>query len=55
MTNYRIEEIRKATVNGRKVKTFKAYEEHDNGFVFCGVFSAPARTKNSDLVKFIGG
>ena len=50
-SNFRIEEIRKATVGGRVVKMFKAYELHGNVFVFCGQFSAPVRTANKDLWK----
>ncbi len=50
-SNFRIEEIRKATVGSRAVKMFKAYELRGNVFVFCGQFSAPARTANKDLWK----
>lgn len=50
-SNFRIESIRRATLNGRNVKTFKAYSKSGDSFVFCGQFSAPARTANRDLWK----
>ena len=50
-TQYRIEDIRKATLNGRSVKLFKAYEKSGDAFVFCGQFSAPVKTANRDLWK----
>lgn len=53
MSNYRIESIRSATVNGRKVKIFKAFRLDGDAYVFCGEFSAPARTANKNLHEFI--
>lgn len=55
MEKYRIEEIKKATVNGRKVKLFKAYEydEKAKAYVFRGQYTAPQRTANKNLVNFI--
>ena len=50
-TQYRIEDIRKATLNGRAVKLFKAYQKHGDSFIFCGQFSAPVKTANRDLWK----
>ena len=50
-TDFRIESIQKATLNGSTVKLFKAFEKHGNSFVFCGQFSAPVRTANRDLWK----
>jgi hypothetical protein len=50
-SDFRIEEIRKAKVNGRAVKTFKAFRKDGDAFVFCGQFSAPAKTANKDLWK----
>ena len=49
--DFRIEEVRKATVNGKAVKVFKAFRKDGNAFVFCGQFSAPARTANRELWK----
>ncbi|MDD4615119.1 MAG: hypothetical protein PHI40_06935 [Caldisericia bacterium] len=55
MEKYRIEEIRKATVNRRQVKLFKAYEydEKAKAYVFKGQYAAPQRTANKNLVNFI--
>lgn len=49
----RITEIRKAIVNGRSVKLFKAWRLIDGAYVFCGQFSAPARTANKNLAALI--
>ena len=52
---FRIENIQKATLNGRKIKLFNAFE-YDNdakAYVFCGQFAAPQRTPNYKLVNFI--
>lgn len=51
--NYRITDIRKATLNGRAVKLFKAYARRGDAFVFCGEFTAPRRTAAADLARFI--
>lgn len=48
-SDYRIENIRRANLNGRAVKLFKAYRKDGNAFVFCGEFSAPAKTANKNL------
>lgn len=48
-SDYRIEGIQRATVNGRAVKLFTAYERDGDVFVHVGRFSAPARTANSRL------
>ena len=55
MEKYRIENIQKATVNGRSVKLFKAfeYEPESRAYVFCGQFEAPAKTANKNLESFI--
>lgn len=50
-SDYRIEDIRSATLNGSKVKLFKAFRKEGDVFVFCGEFSAPARTAKRDLWK----
>ena len=52
---YRIENVQKATLNGRKVKLFKAFE-YDQGagaYVFCGQFEAPQNTPTSQLERYI--
>jgi len=55
MERYRIEDIQKATLNGRKVKLFKAFEysEEQGAYVFCGQYEAPQRTANRNLVNYI--
>lgn len=47
--DYRIERIRTLTLNGKKVKAFDAYVKQGDAFIFCGAFSAPARTANKNL------
>lgn len=53
MNSIRIESIRRATVNGRAVKLFKAFRLQNGAYVFCGEFSAPARTANKDLAAHV--
>ena len=47
--DYRIENVRAVTFNGRKVKAFDTYIKQGEAFVFQGAFTAPARTANKDL------
>jgi hypothetical protein len=47
--DYRIERIRTLTLDGKKVKAFDAYVKQGDAFIFCGAFSAPARTANKNL------
>ena len=55
MKKYRIQDIQKATVNGRKVKLFKAfeYDPKHQAYIFCGQFEAPQNTPDSQLENFI--
>jgi hypothetical protein len=55
MKKYRIENIQKAKVNGVNVKLFHAYEydKESDAYIHIGQFSAPAKTANKDLEKFI--
>lgn len=53
MSNYRIESVQKVTLNGRNVKLFKAYKKEGDAYVFCGQYSAPAKTANKNLTQFI--
>lgn len=53
-TQYRIENIRTVTYNGKKCKIFQAYEKRNGAlggheFVFIGTYKAPARTANKNL------
>lgn len=48
-SDFRIEEIRKTTVNGRKVKTFTAYIKDGEAFVFIGKFAAPSKAADKHL------
>lgn len=54
-SKFRIEDIQKATVGGRKVKIFKAfeYDSKAQAYIYCGQFEAPQRTANKDLWKHI--
>lgn len=47
--DYRIEQVQKATVNGKLVKLFDAFEREGDAFVFVGKFRAPANTANKNL------
>lgn len=49
--DFRIEDVRKATVNGQSVKLFRAYKKQGDAFVHVGQFSAPQRTADKDLWK----
>ena len=53
MTNtsadFRIEQIQRATVNGRAVKMFTAFQKQGDAFVHFGKFTAPAKTANKNL------
>lgn len=53
--DFRIEEARVCTVNGRKVVKFKAFKRDGDAFVHCGQFSAPARTPKRDLWRIAAG
>lgn len=46
----KVENIQKATVNGRKVKIFSV---RDSRGVYVGQYSAPVKTANKDLLKFV--
>jgi hypothetical protein len=48
---YRIQEIRKATVNGCKVKIFKAYRYSPmaDAYIFDGQYTVPQRTANKHI------
>lgn len=50
--DYRIHDIRRMKVDGRQSKVFTAYVRNGQSYVFCGHFSAPARTPNKELWKF---
>ena len=55
MKKYRIEDVQKVTLNGRKIKLFKVfeYEKNSNAYVFSGQFEAPVKTANKNLENFI--
>jgi hypothetical protein len=59
MNDIRIENIQRARYgrSGREVKTFMAYRysERQKAYVYAGRHTAPARTANKDLHKFVGG
>jgi len=50
--DYRIEDVQKATVNGRSVKMFTVFKRDGDAFVHFGKFTAPVKTPNRDLIKF---
>jgi hypothetical protein len=50
-SDFRIESVRTATINGSKCKVFKAFRKDGDAFVFCGEYSAPAKTAARDLWK----
>jgi hypothetical protein len=47
--DFRIEQVQKATVNGKQVKLFNAFEKRGDAFVHIGKFTAPAKTANKNL------
>ena len=55
MEQFRVEDVQRVTLNGRKVKLFKAFEyDHEAGaYVFCGQFEAPQNTPDSQLERYI--
>jgi len=53
MKIYRISEVRRASINGRAVKMFKAFKLIDGAYFFFGQFSAPAKTPAKCLLNFI--
>jgi len=48
-SDYRIENVQKITLDGKKVKAFRAYVKQGNTFVFMGAYTAPIRTANKNL------
>lgn len=50
-TSFKIENIKKATVNGYKVKLFKAwiYSPMAEGYIFDGQYSVPQKTANKNI------
>ena len=48
---YKIDNIQKATVNGQKVKLFKAwrYAPDVHAYIFDGQYSVPQRTANKNI------
>jgi hypothetical protein len=53
--DFRIEQIQKATINGRKVKLFRAFKKQGASFVHLGTFSAPLNTANRNLWLIAAG
>jgi hypothetical protein len=55
MKKYRIENIQTAKINGKPVKLFRAFGLNckRNAYTFIGQFSAPARTPNKNLERYI--
>ena len=47
--DFRIEQIQRATVNGKAVKIFTAYQNEEGAFVYVGKFTAPAKIANKHL------
>lgn len=55
MEKYRIADIQKITLNGHKVKLFKAfqYNPKSHAYIFIGNHEAPASTPNKKLPDYI--
>ena len=49
--DFRIEQVHRATVNGRAVKMFTAFAKHGDAFIHAGKFTAPPKTATRDLWK----
>lgn len=54
-SDFRIESVRNAMINGRAARIFKAYRAVSSAFIFCGEFSAPARTAKRHLWMIVAG
>lgn len=52
-TTYIIKNIRSIALNGVFKIAFDAYREIDHAHLFCGTFTAPARTAKRNLQNFI--
>ena len=55
---YRIEDVEKITLNGKQVKTFKAFERKPNAlggysYVYIGTFNAPSSCRDDKLTGYI--
>jgi hypothetical protein len=53
MIEYRITDIEKIILNGRKVKLFKYYVKCGDVFIFCGNFTAPLKTSDFNLYRYV--
>lgn len=49
--DFRIQDVRQATLNGLAVKLFAAFKRSGDVFIYAGQFSAPTRTADEDLWK----
>ncbi len=49
--DYRIESIRTATVNRRKVKLFRVFMRNGDAYFYYDQMSAPVKTEDRDLWK----
>lgn len=47
--DYRIENVRTITFNGKNVKAFDVYAKQGDSFVFQGAYTAPAKTAIKNL------
>ena len=50
---YKIKNVIKVTYNNKRVKMFEAWEVRSDCEIFAGRFTAPAKTDNKNLTKFI--
>jgi hypothetical protein len=50
---FRITDIQRATVNGRKIKLFRAYRLIGDAYIFSGQYAAPVRVANKDLFSYV--
>ena len=53
MSEYRVENIEIIRLNGKNVKSFKAFKDNGDAYIYCGTFYAPAKTANKRLTDFI--
>ena len=53
MSEYKIENVQRVRLNNREMKLFSVYRLVDNSYVFAGKYSAPAKTANKNLIKFV--
>ena len=48
-SNYRIQNVRNVTLNGKNVKAFDAFVKEGDAYVYQGAYTAPSKTAAKNL------